>query len=385
MGKLKKEIRESYFNSLILLFPALVFVVIDRIFEQGYCLGITCAVTVGVAIYVYRNYEDLFRWYLSLTSVFLGAVCLMGLGTLLVDVPVLSQVIDKLIFLIFLTVFYFFRKPVERMSDKLVGPFLPMSNNIAELFRIVRDFMILAAGYLLLYIVFTLVDNSRTELYIHILNYVYVGILIVICVFCTVRVRIVRLQLLKERWLPIITREGKVVGTVQRVSSLSDKKKYMHPVVRGILVNEGRVLLQRPVSDDLFYNPEWEIFLTDHVNLGEKADDSLKRIARDWYGIEDLKSMLLTKYIVETPFEKQYVIVFAIGGFSGELQPNAKLIHQVKWWTTSQIEQNLNAGIFSANFLKEYELLKRSGLLDSDDYDCSCDPDVDLECLNDEV
>ena len=45
---------------------------------------------------------------------------------------------------------------------------------------------------------------------------------------------------------------------------------------------------------------------------------------------------------------------------------------QLKWWTQQQIEQELETGIFTDNFKIEYDLLKRSGLLDSGKCECSC-------------
>jgi hypothetical protein len=49
-----------------------------------------------------------------------------------------------------------------------------------------------------------------------------------------------------------------------------------------------------------------------------------------------------------------------------------KFIDQTKWWTQQQIEDNLDAGIFTENFKIEYDLLKRSGLLETGKCECSC-------------
>ena len=84
------------------------------------------------------------------------------------------------------------------------------------------------------------------------------------------------------------------------------------------------------------------------------------------FAIEPSKSLYLTKYIEDTPCEHQYVLVFVISHYTGELTPNPRKVEQVKWWTQPQIEANLNSGIFNSKFIREYSLLKRSGLLETE-------------------
>jgi hypothetical protein len=45
---------------------------------------------------------------------------------------------------------------------------------------------------------------------------------------------------------------------------------------------------------------------------------------------------------------------------------------QLKWWTQHQIEENLESGIFSENFKIEYDLLLRSGLIETGKCNCNC-------------
>lgn len=51
---------------------------------------------------------------------------------------------------------------------------------------------------------------------------------------------------------------------------------------------------------------------------------------------------------------------------------NKKYIDHAKWWTAKQIEENLESGIFTENFKTEFDLLKRSGLLESVQCECEC-------------
>lgn len=378
MDKLKTQIRESFFNPLLLVYPVLAFIAASYVVDQYWKCIITLGVVVVITIYVYKAYRRLFKWYSFYALIFLVIAALMCVSTRLVQSGIFATLIDKIIFLVSLLFVFIFRKTGEKISDKLVSPLLPMGNNLSELYKTIKVLISFVAGFLFLSLVFLFVNNSRTDLYLNILKYVYLGILVIYCVFETIKVRIVRSQLVNERWLPIITNEGKVVGTIQRVSSLSDRRRYTYPVIRGVLIHGGKILLQKPVMNDLFYKSEWEIFIAGHISIGETAEDSLKKTAAENFGISDLKTFFLTKYMYETPYEHQYALVFIICNYSGEIIPNPAKIEQLKWWTPQQIENNLNAGIFSEKFIKEYELLKRSGLLDSEEYDCKCNSEEEM-------
>ena len=54
------------------------------------------------------------------------------------------------------------------------------------------------------------------------------------------------------------------------------------------------------------------------------------------FAIEPSKSLYLTKYIEDTPCEHQYVLVYVISRYSGDLTPNPRLVEQMKWWTQPQ-------------------------------------------------
>lgn len=374
MKKLKAEIRESFFNPLLLIFPVLIYIITSYIFKSHVACIASAGVTLAVAVYVYFSYKGVFRWYLFYMLYFMAVTAIMGILPLFIKSELIRPVIDMIVCLVALLVLFILKKPVEKLSDKLVSPLLPMSNNLSELYKALKTFIYLIAGYLLLYYVFRLGDNPRKEFYTDILNYVYLGLVVIVCIFGIIKVRIVRLQLTNERWLPIITKEGKVVGTIQRVSSLSDRNKYIHPVIRGVVINEGKILLHHPAKEDLFYPKEWDVFVSNHINIGETAEESLKNSLTNCYGVEDLKTFLLTKYMFETPYEHQYVLLFIISNFNGEVYPNPEYIGQLKWWTSKQIEDNFSAEIFTEKFIKEYGLLKRSGLLDIDD-NCKCEPE----------
>ncbi|NDV46157.1 NUDIX domain-containing protein [Paludibacter sp. 221] len=381
MGKLKSQIKESFFNPVLLILPVLVFIILDFFSGLMYAWIGALSIAILLTVFVRVTYKNLFKWYLFYMLIFLVVISLMSVAYYFSKMHLLvsSIVANSVVFLVALLVVFLLRRSITKLSDKLVSPLIPMSNNIMEFYKLLKVFIVVVATYLLFYFILIHLNSDKNLQYVMLLNLAYLVITFITTLFFFIKVKIVRSQLANERWLPIITKEGKVVGTIQRVSSLSDRRKHMHPVIRGILVNEGRVLMQKPVEGDMFYKSSWDNIISRHINIGETAEESLKKAAFEKLNIEDLKSFYLTKYIHDTPYEKQYVLVFIICDYKGDMVPNPDKIAQMKWWTMPQIESNLKAGIFDDRFVTEYELLKRSGLLDSGEDICSCEPDEVVE------
>ncbi len=371
MWKLKTQIKESFFNPVLQALPVLVFILVIHLFGSKYAWYSAAIITIGLIVYVRIAYKGLFKWYIFYISLFFVIVTIMSIVINIFPnenvTPILPEVVLITTFIILDTL----RKPLTTLSDKLVSPFIPMGNNISELYKNIKTSIFLVATYLLGYFLVIFFDRFNTLHSFSILTYIYLTLIIFLILFSLIKTKFVRSQLAGERWLPIINKEGKVIGIIQRMSSFCDRRKYIHPVVRGIVVNEGRILMQLPANqDDIFYKPLWDNLISNHIDIGDKAEDSLKKTAFEYLGIENIKSFYLTKYDYETPYEYQYVLVFIIGKYDGEIIPNPKKIESLKWWTMPQIDSNLNSGIFDERFIKEYDLLKRAGLLESEEYDC---------------
>ena len=81
--------------------------------------------------------------------------------------------------------------------------------------------------------------------------------------------------------------------------------------------------------------------------------------------------MYLSNYLLVGKNEKQYAFLF-VSCLQAEYKLNPSSPDLTKWWTQRQIEDNLNEGIFSENFKLEFDLLQRSGLLESGKCECNC-------------
>ena len=172
-------------------------------------------------------------------------VSLMCVTAYVLRGTVVARVADKVVFLLSLILLSLCQKPLVRVADRLVSPLIPMSNNILEFYNIVHIFIVLASLYVAAYLLFLWAGRGRVSADFEVVNIASVGFILLLIAFYVVKITFVRRQLATERWLPILNRNGKIIGAIQRISSLTDRRRFTHPVVRGFLVKDGRLLLQK--------------------------------------------------------------------------------------------------------------------------------------------
>jgi isopentenyldiphosphate isomerase len=186
-----------------------------------------------------------------------------------------------------------------------------------------------------------------------------------------IRVNLIRIRLFKEEWWPIVNEKGSTIGSIQGQESITGSEKYRHPIVRGILINDSKIFLQKRSSKDPIYPDLWDVALSNHVQMNETVEQCVYRTSFENYGMRDIKPILLSKYTQDTATENQFVYLFLICNLK-LVDINPDMIDCVKWWTLHQIEDNKNSGIFTDSFVKELEILKRSGLIENGIYNCNC-------------
>jgi isopentenyldiphosphate isomerase len=245
-----------------------------------------------------------------------------------------------------------------------------MTNNFNELYRVIWALFIVLFVYVSAFLV---VDSTvkNDTIYLLLLQYLYVGILVFMAIYEILRVQFIRVKLNKEEWWPIVSKQGKIIGSIQHLTSLNDKKKYRHPVVHVLLIDKSMVLLKKREFNDPESPDLWDSSISNHVKMGETIEKCVERSAEEKYGINNFRFMYLSNYSVEGKNEKQYAFLF-VSCLQAEYKLNPATSEQTKWWTQRQIEDNLKDGIFSENFKIEFDLLQRSGLLENGKCECTC-------------
>jgi len=186
-----------------------------------------------------------------------------------------------------------------------------------------------------------------------------------------IRVTMVRIRLSKEEWWPIVNEQGKLIGSIQREESITAVEKHIHPIIRVILIDDSKIFLQKKCLNEKCDAGLWDVTLSNHIRMNETVEQCIQRTAYENYNQKDIKPVLLSKFLHATNTEKQFEYLFIICNLQ-IVNTNPDLIDSVKWWTFQQIDANIGSGIFTQSFEKEYEILKRSGLLENGKYQCNC-------------
>lgn len=368
MQSLKKQISESFYNPILYFLPTLVFIVVDDFWGLNNAWKISFPVAFALVFYVYFQYRRMFIWHgvLAVGYLIVGLLSTIASGIL----PVFGYV-DELLFFILLTIMIFQKKSLEKIAYKTLPHELPMSNNENELFRVAKILMMVTLFYLLVALVLEALNAPDQERLLNIVKYCYAFGIGFFGIFETIRVFIVRNRLMNEDWLPVVDEEGKVTGSVQYQPGTESESRLMHPVVRLYFIENGKIFLQQRKANDRSEPLHWDASISRQVRMSESIIMALKKFTRKLYQIEPLKYLFLTNYIYHGKFSNQYIYLFVLCKSDG-IQPQEGEVYLTKWWTQKQIEAELGAGVFTERFEKEYEYLKRSGLLEQDGCDCDC-------------
>ncbi len=370
MDKLRKHIKESFFNPVLHFLPLLMFLVVDDFFGITSAWEISFPFALILLIYIFFAYNNIFIWHLISTIVFVLVSLFAVLETFLPYQIISSDILYETVVMSFFIVFLVLRKPIQKIVLQFMSGLTPMTNNFEELNRVIRAFVFVTFLYITGYLV---VKNYAVQvhLYQQLLQSIYLGILFFLVIFELLRVRIIRSKLILEEWIPIVNNQGKIVGSIQQNQSLNDDKKYRHPVIRILFVDKGMILLHKKPDEHNASNDLWDSTISAHVVMEESIEQCVARTVKKKLEIEDFKYMFLSNYTVDCKDEIQYSFLF-ISCMISEFKLSERFVEQAKWWTQSQIEENLTSGIFTESFKTEYDLLKRSGLLETGKCECNC-------------
>ncbi len=371
MKKLRQQINESFFNPVLHFLPLIVFMVVYDFWGLNIAWSVSLPVTLLLFVYIFFLYRKMIEWFLFSTIIFLfvGAiVTIIPVGKLPIAIRDVS--LEYTVLLVFILSLVF-RYQIEMFINNRKSKMLSMTNNLNELFRLLLILGSVIFVYVHAYSLLYLFQIPNLENSINFLHGAYLTAFFFVIFYECFRVTLIRVNLLREEWWPIVNEKGKIIGSIHNKTSIQEEKKYMHPVVRVMLIENNRIFLQKRCRQDILYPGFWDTAVSNHVKVNETVDRCIRRTVSERYGISELKPIFLSNYIHETECEYHYAFLFVACNLP-DLEPNPKYIDQAKWWTLAQIEENRTTGIFTENFLTEFELIKRSGLLESGRCECEC-------------
>ncbi len=357
MQELQKQIKESFFNPIIHFLPLLFFVVADDLWGTKIAWLLSFPAALCMFIYVFIYYRRLFIWNLFMSIGYFFVGFSTTFIPLITKNQFIIQSIDELTFVVLLLYSILYKNMGTRFCCKDV----PLFNNLNELNRVSYLILFILLGYSVSKLF--IFQKNIPDNYLNLIDNIYFWSLFSTILYETIRVYFIRKKLLKEDWLPIVDTEGKVIGSCQYQPNLTPNKKHLHPVVRCYFIDKGMVLLQQRKSDDVTDPLFWDASVSKHIRLGETIEQTLQERGKRLYNVDLSKSMFLTKYVHRGIFNNQFIYLFIT--CRKDLDTFCEDYESVKWWTTSQIEDNLDKGIFTRRFENEYKILQRSGIIET--------------------
>lgn len=165
-----------------------------------------------------------------------------------------------------------------------------------------------------------------------------------------------------EKWLPIVSENGNVVGKIAYSVSISSKKQYLHPIVRIALTHNNLLFLSKADSDNKIESDKLDFPFENFVKYGHTLDETVNQILQEEAGLKNLSGKFVFKHICKKTSMHRLIHVYVVQ-IPNHQQVKTTNSKSGKWWTEKHIEENLHKGIFSECFEMEYEVLKNTILL----------------------
>lgn len=364
MNKVKKGLD----NQAIGLLPLLLFMFLDNYFSYllSFIIGITfCFVCIFLfqVLIKERVYQFLLLPSAATLVLFSVFLCLKLEPVLYVYSPLITEVI----LVVVLTIVGFSKRTILqkiRDSKKPTYKRTLLRTTLNEFYfvsQIVQNFYTLHLFIILLYSILPdSIQSVRTERFL----YRELGLIIGVCVILyeQIRLSLMRGSLKKEMWLPVLNEKGKVIGCIARSVSRALSKKYYHPVVRIAVIYDGMLYLAKRsheafISPNMFDYPYYSYVLFRH-SIENTVKETLGSLGKE----EGITPRFLIRYTFENEKVKHLVSLYVVC-LRKEDQLKMCKKREGKLWTTKQIEENMNKGVFSEAFEKEFPYLQNTVLL----------------------
>ncbi len=275
-----------------------------------------------------------------------------------------STVILEILFVVSLALVGFSKRYIMVKVNESAISFVKKSiikTSLYEFFFISQIFQNLFTFHLFLLLFFIEfkegVSSTRTEHFL----YLYLPLLLGFSVFLyeKIRIRLVQGKLRQEKWLPVLNEKGRVVGSMAQSVSRSSSRKYIHPVVRIAVTFNGMIYLVKMNKDDYLFPEKLDLPYMGDVLFQQSIEEAVNALTST---LDDVipKPRFLVRYTFENEKVKQLVSLFVI---SLQNEDQSRHFTGGKLWTTRQVEDNMNSGIFSGYFENEFPYLLNTVLL----------------------
>ncbi len=215
-----------------------------------------------------------------------------------------------------------------------------------------------AAVATILYFVAFLTNGSHASDWIN--SY---AIIVILLAYLATEIIIANIRKAKYKnveWVPLITEDGKIVGSAPR-PLVHNGSHWLHPVVHlHVFSSDNRLLLQLRPKTKKIQPGKWDTAVGGHISMGENLPDALKRETYEEIGLTNFNAQLTRTYVWHCDVEDEYVFVFQTfndGPFSTK---NIGEVDSLRFWTFDELKDAIGKNILTPNIEREL----KEGLLD---------------------
>ncbi len=170
------------------------------------------------------------------------------------------------------------------------------------------------------------------------------------------------MEITEEEWVPLVNEKGDITGQAPR-SLVHKGEKLLHPVVHLHFISDNRkILLQKRPADKLVQPGKWDTAVGGHISAGETLETALKREVLEETGVTGFSAVLLKIYRWETDLEAELVYMYK-APLKTPPEVQSAEVDELKFWSRSEIEENMEREIFTPNFIHEYRILVSEKIL----------------------
>ncbi len=330
--------------------PLFIFILADEIW--GTTIGLIVAVVVGIVELVYYRIKDKkFDKFILLDT---SLIIVLGLVSIVLDNDVFFKIkpalIDVLMCIILCIWAYAPGNVMLTMSKRYMKGMTFNDEQTEYMKKNMRVLFWIFIAYTAL--VFYSVWFMSKEAWAFISGGLFYIIFAVYFVYEFVKNKLLRKKNMEE-WLPILNIKGEIIGKAPR-SLCHTNKEYLHPVIHlHVVNNKGEIYLQKRALNKKVQPGKWDTSVGGHIGFGEEIESGLRREALEELGIQDFSIQSIGNYIWESEIEREWVCCF-LTKYNGQIIIDKNEILEGKFWSQTDIKNNLGKGIFTPNFEEEY-------------------------------
>lgn len=161
-----------------------------------------------------------------------------------------------------------------------------------------------------------------------------------------------------EEIFDIVDENDVVKGTAKR-SEVHGNPDLIHRVVHILVFNsDKRLFLQKRSMQKDVQPGKWDTSVGGHVDSGESYEKAAVREMKEELGIDGVLLSFSHKYIHSNEIESEYVSTYTTE-YNGKIHIDKEEIDDGRFFSFEEIEEKRRSGIFTPNFLHEFDLIKK--------------------------